>query len=715
MSGVIMYPQQMKQKTKHMQRQLEKLDLNAANGYQLLGRAGENRLFLMGIAWDSVRSYMSEVQMPLMKTFRLWIEEHKNATAAYEQAVNRLPKVLCLDQDKLEWELEDYIRRLDREYDREHPSSYRIARYRNMIREIRGKLRDMQDFLNATKGLYTEALRLQEILGRADTELKGISSDPETGAVSFSSVNNSWLLEMQNAIGEKYLKDLGISDREIERMKKLGLEAYELKARHECLETEEDRAFFADIINERYLKAFQVNPDKLSLEAKFFLTEYTRMLADKGNIKELEQLINDMLYTDAYHSRYPTGQALDAYGYEYVSILFDITSCLLEEEGKALYAGKNIFTDTGRKKFGSSLKKLADLNALWGAVQRTSYESKYFYESGIESISMRLMYGSKIQNLEHEGSGFEFDTIYSTAWIGDSSYYAAGNNVRGIEWHEGRVLRVSTSVNTSLSSIDSQTYKETIQDLREKKETLWMKYMINTGTGIMGIMCPEAGLVYGLISGAADGNASKVGEKSFGLLEKSGVINKEIMDSYKIGGKSAVNASAGLIDYMNELKSLEKQIEEEGALQRMKWFGATSSFDAGNLEKMEADEEDSEKNAYTPLTETVNAGYYNGDALTELRKWEEQGLESIVSKELEAWEKQEILLKDLKARLETEKKYSEAVKILFEGGEIMEMDINQFVRAVESIEEAYEKLYPDLEEKKPCGNKLNIQNLFQNQ
>ncbi len=493
MSGVIMYPQQMKQKTKHMQRQLEKLDLNAANGYQLLGRAGENRLFLMGIAWDSVRSYMSEVQMPLMKTFRLWIEEHKNATAAYEQAVNRLPKVLCLDQDKLEWELEDYIRRLDREYDREHPSSYRIARYRNMIREIRGKLRDMQDFLNATKGLYTEALRLQEILGRADTELKGISSDPETGAVSFSSVNNSWLLEMQNAIGEKYLKDLGISDREIERMKKLGLEAYELKARHECLETEEDRAFFADIINERYLKAFQVNPDKLSLEAKFFLTEYTRMLADKGNIKELEQLINDMLYTDAYHSRYPTGQALDAYGYEYVSILFDITSCLLEEEGKALYAGKNIFTDTGRKKFGSSLKKLADLNALWGAVQRTSYESKYFYESGIESISMRLMYGSKIQNLEHEGSGFEFDTIYSTAWIGDSSYYAAGNNVRGIEWHEGRVLRVSTSVNTSLSSIDSQTYKETIQDLREKKETLWMKYMINTGTGIMGIMCLRQG------------------------------------------------------------------------------------------------------------------------------------------------------------------------------------------------------------------------------
>ncbi len=144
----------------------------------------------------------------------------------------------------------------------------------------------------------------------------------------------------------------------------------------------------------------------------------------------------------------------------------------------------------------------------------------------------------------------------------------------------------------------------------------------------------------------------------------------------------------------------------------MKWFGATSSFDAGNLEKMEADEEDSEKNAYTPLTETVNAGYYNGDALTELRKWEEQGLESIVSKELEVREERKKLLKKLKARLETKKKYSEAVKILFEGGEIMEMDINQFVRAVESIEEAYEKLYPDEDEdkeedkEKPCGNKL---------
>ena len=120
-----------------------------------------------------------------------------------------------------------------------------------------------------------------------------------------------------------------------------------------------------------------------------------------------------------------------------------------------------------------------------------------------------------------------------------------------------------------------------------------MKYVLNTGTGIMGAFCPEAGLIYGFITGISEGNAGKIGDKSFSLLEKSGVIKTEVMDMYKAEGKSAVTAATGLLDYFNERKRLNAEIASEKAQTKLEWFGATSSFQAGEL------------------TETVNAGFYN--------------------------------------------------------------------------------------------------------
>ncbi len=55
-----------------------------------------------------------------------------------------------------------------------------------------------------------------------------------------------------------------------------------------------------------------------------------------------------------------------------------------------------------------------------------------------------------------------------------------------------------------------------------------MKYVINTGTGIMGAFCPEAGLIYGFITGISEGNAGKIGEASHSAsLKKAGLSRQK--------------------------------------------------------------------------------------------------------------------------------------------------------------------------------------------
>ena len=698
MAGIMMYPNTMKVKTKAMLEQLEQLEPYAEAAYKALGMVQMNCFYLMGAAWDNVREYMREIQQPLMQTCQLWLKSQKEATSAYHMAALCLPNVNCLDEDRLETEKSNYERWLDREYNREDPNYSRIRRYRRMIREIDSKLEAMSMFIRVTRRMYDRPAELLSILEKADTQLSGVGIDPVTGLINYTSVDYDWLFNMQEKLSDDYLKKLGISIKQIVRMKELGLSSGELKAAYESLKTEEDKEFFCGMFNETFRTTFQIDPNQLSMEAKFFLTKYTRMMLDKGKVDELRDLINEMLYTDPDHPYYPNRQNKQAYGMEYIDILFEASSCILEEEGKLILASKGILTEDGMDRLSKNMRELADLNVLWGSISNTAFREDYFYESGIESISMRLMYGSRIEDLEYQGSGFKYNVMYSTAWIKDSSTEAEGNNVYDIEWHKDNLLEVNTSINTDLNAMNDQEYRETLRNLEKQKEELWMKYVINTGTGIVGALCPKAGLVYGLLAGISEGNAGKVGDKSYVLLEKSGIIKPEVMKCYKAGGKSAVIAATGLLDYFDEKQRLDGQISGEHARMKLEWFGATSSFQGGEL------------------TETVNAGFYNVTALEELRDWEENGLISVAAKVIEDDKKIDALIKNLKEHLIKTGQYNETVKTVMEGGDIMGLDTEQFVKAVEDINKAYENVYADRKKKKidgPCGGKLNIQAIFQ--
>lgn len=274
------------------------------------------------------------------------------ATAAYYAAACCLPNVRCLDEDGLESIKHRYERWIDREYSREHPSHSRIAHYRRMIREMNLKLTAMRVFMRTTGSLFNRPSDLLSILEKADAQLKGVGLDPVSGIISYASIDDGWLLEMQEEVAGDYLVKLGIPFVHLERMKKLGLSSRDMKAAYGRLRTKEDEEFFIELLNERYREAFQVNPKELSKETEFILAGYTQLLLDKGKIEELRQLMNEMLYTDEEHSHYPNHQNRDAYGIEYTQMLYDATTYLLEENGKMFLMSKGILTGEGEKDWG---------------------------------------------------------------------------------------------------------------------------------------------------------------------------------------------------------------------------------------------------------------------------------------------------------------------------------------------------------------------------
>ena len=205
MSGVVIYPYAMMKKTESMLNELEGMEPNVLSAKRALNGVSMNRLFLQGVAWDSVSMYIENVQKPLMSTYSLWLTEQWNATVIYRNAAGRLPKVYSLDQDQLRDQLVFYEERLDHELDKDEPNMSRVRRYNRMIYQINLKLEAIDDFLSETAGAYQEALEVQGILKQANAELLGVEYNPTLHKVDYSSVTASWLLEMKGLAQKELL------------------------------------------------------------------------------------------------------------------------------------------------------------------------------------------------------------------------------------------------------------------------------------------------------------------------------------------------------------------------------------------------------------------------------------------------------------------------------------------------------------------------------
>ena len=132
-----------------MDRELQKLKDVAEAARKDMLQVEENKNYLQGKAWNSVRSYIEDVQKPLSGTYQLWIEEQMAGNRLYSRCTGILP-LDPLHEDKINHEIENYHGKIEQEQSKKYPSQSRIDHYRREIERRQGWLRRMGDFISRT-------------------------------------------------------------------------------------------------------------------------------------------------------------------------------------------------------------------------------------------------------------------------------------------------------------------------------------------------------------------------------------------------------------------------------------------------------------------------------------------------------------------------------------------------------------------------------------
>jgi hypothetical protein len=261
--GVKIYPRRVIDRANVTDRELDRLAEHVREIRTSLGMLGNvGRLSLKGQAWDSARSYVAEVELPYLNTKLQWIEAMKNGNARFRSEAQRLPGVNCLDKDLLEEEFDYWEDRLDREYDREHPRSSVISRCRRMMRDINSKLVAIDVFVQATGGIYDRAAGMQNILDRADTEIKKVSYNPQTNEIQFTSISAICLKGLEQVDVMEAVKVTGLSEEQIREAMKYGFTVQEVCSAWTAVQNSKKKKWRHDVVELLYVagKAEKLEP-----------------------------------------------------------------------------------------------------------------------------------------------------------------------------------------------------------------------------------------------------------------------------------------------------------------------------------------------------------------------------------------------------------------------------------------------------------------------
>ena len=209
MSGIKVNRSLVIEKTMEMDRQLKSAEGAAARTFLAVEGVEKHAGELRGKAWDSVRSYVKEVQEPLNKLYRNWVEAQQEGNRKYREEAGYLP-VNDMDEDVFRNRIGEYRRKIKRERRRVHPNGSLIRFYERKIRMYEGFLDRLYTFVRRTEHVYDEASSLLRLAEDADTSIKEVRHEETLGGIVYAVTDRKWLneVEKKNAEyrGEKYRK-----------------------------------------------------------------------------------------------------------------------------------------------------------------------------------------------------------------------------------------------------------------------------------------------------------------------------------------------------------------------------------------------------------------------------------------------------------------------------------------------------------------------------
>lgn len=697
--GIIIYPYDIKTKVSTMNRNLDKLNLSIVSQKMRLKSATSStaKALLMGQAWDTVMNYVDSVQLPLLETYSLWIREQKAANNKFGTEAGILPRVSELNEDQLNNQLRYWERRLDREYDREHPRSSVIRRCKSMIRDIRSKLLSMERFVHATEGIYDGAAQVLAILQTAQNQLKGVTYNQKEHKIHFDEISNDWLLELNSAAARSYLLTNGVTETEIKNLDDMGFAPEDVRVVYEAVKSEDDKTLIHGLMKGDYPAAFLANANYISPSVQIFLSEYMlRLSMEEGETQKLEAVINDMLkpcYDEAYNGVGGYIQS-NSNAIKYLSILYAGTTNILDMESLMLYAPEIL--ESGQ--YEQLVKRNEKLLAL-----ATMYGSQY------DIIHQLRFDGTLFGNSVKDFSDISVDGLNYNE---NTNVYSFGIKLEGVErffssagetgWSEiSEYKKVTTAILETPNQVESQIMQETYQKLQEERAQLSSKVIgdliANGSTAYLTAVNPLLGAGASMVYGVANGNLGSAYDSGIKAVKASELMDYQLINKICSNGNIAMPGVLikAVQSYTKQSQQIDKKTEELLHLMEMSWFGEGGSYTVdGKKPKL------------------VVSGIYNPEVIARRRAWEEGGLAgqpydpktgaaAVDGLMQQAGISIESLTQTKRTKLENS--LNDLEKRLWDGDNIMDIDIQELDAGISSLTEKYQK---------ETGNFLDIKSII---
>lgn len=217
--GLVMSPGSVVAQLNQMNQNLQEGIGNAAHALGTVTALQNTESVLIGESYDSVRAYYSTLHVPLLQGMILFaqmlIQENNNYKSCIQ---SHLAGIGYIDEDELERDKENIQRQINHVYSLMSVSKLSYSSYlgclQNALALVEKKLRQIDDFLGASAGLYAGMDSYQINIRNGLKEIGGKHFDRATGKYDLAAVKLGWKKDLQRQVvqrdingNEKYSHD----------------------------------------------------------------------------------------------------------------------------------------------------------------------------------------------------------------------------------------------------------------------------------------------------------------------------------------------------------------------------------------------------------------------------------------------------------------------------------------------------------------------------
>ena len=555
----------------------------------------------------------------------------------------------------------------------------------------------MEEFAAGVQGIFEETTHLQQLIMQADTQLGQVRYNANAGIIDYTRISGEWRNLIQETDSKYLLLWNGFTKEDIKEIGRLGFSCQEMRYLYDSIANKEEKRWMLLLIQKEYSELFREYPPKGDVIRAFFPEYMVRISSLEKGEENLEEIFNAMFKSSLLATGYVPVFTKDncPQAKEYLRLLSGGTQNLLEIETSLLFCRKGI---------GEELyQKVRARNEVLQALV-TLYQSQYnlLVEAGTEAKprgEFPEQGGNTIVLFNISLHGLTWNENRH-AYSYTLQYQRRFMKMEGDWWQEQKTVSCEKSVEgyvlknpiSWMLVKDGEEYKallaaRSMAQITAVQDTLALALVLGLSTAH-----PLAGATAGLLWALISRSTSATNIYSLNALQKSGLGGEIIQEKLNHpAAMASVRIINKIFEHKKKLDKMQNEIEENSNLQMSKLFvtGAGYHVDGEDIFTI--------------------SGIHDPDIIEKIAAWQEGGLDGLLEragvehvplKELKIDGKRLIfgrsdkLVPMLYNKIEMKDffKEDEGCQILWDGGNIMDMDVNTFSDAFLKVTAKYDEI-----------------------